>query len=192
MKNVLIAGLICLISATSIAQVRTESKNANTSYGKNIIAFHPVHMITRNFVGVGFSYERMTNPYMGIKIPVMFAINNNYVNVGLEAKLYPTKNSGPVKYAIAPTLMMGIGEDENVDWYWINGIYTKVISKEPSNHFAFLLNQTLNITITRQFYIGLEGGFGINYFDEVARNSIDNNSNLSAVAQMHVGMGYRF
>lgn len=191
MKNVLFACLLSFVSLVSFAQTRTEP-GGNKSYGKNILAFHPVHMITRDFVGVGFSYERMTNPYMGLKIPVMVAINNNYVNIGLEAKLYPTKNTGAVKYAIAPTLMMGIGDNVYTDWQWMNGNYVKVTINEPSNHFGFLLNQTLNITITRQFYVGLEGGFGINYFDEVARNSIDNNSNLSAVAQMHVGMGYRF
>jgi hypothetical protein len=44
----------------------------------------------------------------------------------------------------------------------------------------------LNVTITRQFFIGIDGGLGINYYDEKA------NSNLSFLAQLHIGMGYRF
>lgn len=193
MKKIIIANLLSALTVISFAQ---DSKpNAKKDFGKNIIAFHPVHLIASDFVGVGFSYERLANDYLGIKIPVMIGINNNYVNIGLEAKLYPTKNTGPVKYAIAPTLMVGIGTRQYEAYiYNPNGPSTYKMVTEDASHFGFLLNQTLNVTITRQFYIGLDGGIGLNYYDQVAdnNNNNNNNTNLSFLAQMNVGLGYRF
>ncbi|MBK7762746.1 MAG: hypothetical protein IPI46_05155 [Bacteroidetes bacterium] len=191
MKKILITGLLSAIAIVSFAQT-SKSPNAKKDFGKNIIAFHPVHLIASDFVGVGFSYERLANDYLGIKIPVMVGINNNYVNIGLEAKLYPTKNTGAVKYAIAPTLMVGIGTRQYESWvYNPNGPSTYKMVTEDATHFGFLLNQTLNVTITRQFYIGLDGGIGINYYDQLAKNN-GNNTNLSFLAQMNIGLGYRF
>jgi len=195
MKKLLFALLLGSIATASFAQPGVYSNKATDTkkhYGKNILAFNPVHLISENFVGVGFSYERLVNPYLGLKVPVMMAINTNYFNVSLEAKLYPTKNTGPVKYAIAPTIMMGIGQDKREEYvYHQNGTTSYFTSVIPANHFGFLLNQTLNVTISRQFYIGLEGGLGINYYDEKQDNN-GSNSNLSFLAQMNIGMGYRF
>lgn len=187
--------LLCSsLSFLSFAQVRNGSgANDSKDFGKNIIAFNPVHLIASDFVGVGFSYERIVNNYLGLKVPVMLAINNNYYNVGLEAKLYPTKNNGPVRYAIAPTIMMGIGNSQTTNWqYNPSGVYVQVTTTTPASHFGFLLNQTLNVTISHKFYIGLDGGLGLNYYDEKAKNNLNNNTNLSFLAQLHFGLGYRF
>lgn len=194
MKKIIIASLLSALTVISFAQ--TSKPNTKKDFGKNIVAFNPVHLISSDFVGVGFSYERLTNEYLGIKIPVMIGINNSYVNFGIEAKLYPTKNTGPVKYAIAPALMVGIGTRQTEYYvYNPNGPSTYTIIKDDANHFGFLLNQTLNVTITRQFYIGLEGGLGLNYYDDLAHDNNNNNNtntNLSFLAQMNVGLGLRF
>ncbi len=191
MKKILIALLICSSALTSMAQPGSSSLVIKKEYGKNILAFNPVHLIASDFVGVGFSYERLVNNYLGLKIPVMLAINNNYFNVGIEAKLYPAKNTGPVKYAIAPAIMLGIGENKYQTYNYVGSNYVRTDVVEKASHFGFLLNQTLNVTITRQFFIGLDGGLGINYYDEKAKNNNSNN-NLSFLAQLHIGMGYRF
>lgn len=176
-------------SSSSISGERATKKD----FGKNILAFNPMHLIASDFVGVGLSYERLVNDYLGLKVPVMVAINNNYFNIGLEAKLYPTKNKGAVKYAIAPTIMVGIGENKWTERvYNGNGYYVLKTFTEPASHIGFLLNQTLNVTVSRQFYIGLDGGIGINYYDEKVKYNNYNNSNLSFAAQLHVGLGYRF
>ncbi len=194
MKKILVAFLLGSFTLSSFAQTGNGTKSspdAKKDFGKNIIAFNPVHLIASDFVGVGFSYERLVNNYLGLKVPVMVAINNNYFNVGLEAKLYPTKNNGPVKYAIAPAIMVGIGDNTYQDYVYINGNYVRKDIVEPASHFGFLLNQTLNVTITKQFFIGLDGGLGINYYDEKADNN-NENTNLSFLAQLHFALGYRF
>lgn len=185
MKKLLLA---CILLATTTISFAQSSETSNSDYGKNIISFNPVHLITRDFVGVGFSYERIINNYLGLRVPVMFGINNNYTNISLQAKLYPTKNMGPVKYAIAPTVTVGMGTRKYDRYYTGNGTYQDLT--RSANHVGFLLNQTMNVTISKQFYIGLEGGVGINYFDD----DVDtyNNSNISAIAQLNFGLGYRF
>ena len=188
MKKILIALFICSSALTSVAQSGNSSNAMKKDFGKNILAFNPVHLIASDFVGVGFSYERLVNNYLGLKIPVMIAMNNNYYNIGIEAKLYPTKNTGAVKYAIAPAIMLGIGENK---YQTYDSVEVRIDVIEKASHFGFLLNQTLNVTITRQFFIGIDGGLGINYFDEKA-NTDNANSNLSFLAQLHIGMGYRF
>jgi hypothetical protein len=188
MKKILIALFICSSALTTLAQSGNSSNAMKKDFGKNILAFNPVHLIASDFVGVGFSYERLVNNYLGLKIPVMIALNNNYYNIGIEAKLYPTKNTGAVKYAIAPAIMLGIGENK-YQTYTQLGAPTYLV--ENASHFGFLLNQTLNVTITRQFFIGIDGGLGINYYDEKA-NTDNANSKLSFLAQLHIGMGYRF
>jgi hypothetical protein len=87
--------------------------------------------------------------------------------------------------------MAGIGESSYENYVYVNGNYVRQDITEPASHFGFLLNQTLNVTITKQFFIGLDGGIGINYYDEKADNN-NANTNLSFLAQLHVGMGYRF
>ena len=191
MKKILFLFFFATCTASAFAQANMSS-TAKKDFGKNIVAFEPVYLISRNFVGVGVSYEHMANPYLGLRIPVMVGINNNYVNVGLEAKLYPTKNTGPVKYAIAPMLMVGIGQNKVQDnFYDKNGNYILHSYTEKASHLGFLLNHTLNVTISRQFFIGIEGGMGINYYDEAA-NNLNGSSQISFVAQMQVGMGIRF
>jgi len=191
MKKILIALFICSSALTSVAQSGNSSNAMKKDFGKNILAFNPIHLIASDFVGVGFSYERLVNNYLGLKIPVMIAMNNNYYNIGIEAKLYPTKNTGAVKYAIAPAIMLGIGENKYQTYNYVGSSSVPIDVVEKASHFGFLLNQTLNVTITRQFFIGIDGGLGINYYDEKA-NTDNANSNLSFLAQLHIGMGYRF
>ncbi len=190
MKKIMLALFSCLFAGSSFAQPASASKKDINDMGKNIIAFNPVHLIAADFVGIGFSYERLVNEYLGVKIPVMVAINNNYFNIGIEAKLYPTKNTGPVKYAIAPMLMAGIGESQRRDYINVGGNIVRDTTVDAASHFGFLLNQTLNVTISKQFYIGIDGGLGINYYDEYSKKN--SNTNLSFVAQLQVGMGLRF
>ena len=191
MKKILIALFICSSALTSVAQSGNSSNAMKKDFGKNILAFNPVHLIASDFVGVGFSYERLVNNYLGLKIPVMIAMNNNYYNIGIEAKLYPTKNTGAVKYAIAPAIMLGIGENKYQTYNYVGSSSVPIDVVEKASHFGFLLNQTLNVTITRQFFIGIDGGLGINYYDQKA-NTDNANSKLSFLAQLHIGMGYRF
>ncbi|MGI9190587.1 MAG: hypothetical protein ACR2IL_00600 [Chitinophagaceae bacterium] len=161
---------------------------------KHTLAFHPLHVNADDFIGVGFSYERTINNNFGIKVPMMVSLNQPYVNLGVSAKFYPRKNSQDVvAYAIAPTLYFGKGEDHNREYTWdpLTGQENILISKTPRTQIGFLLNHSLNVYVANQVYLGLDGGIGINYYDNKAfRNNP--NSNLSFAAQFHMAIGYRF
>jgi hypothetical protein len=194
MKKTLFLISLTFLTLSGFAQ-KNDSKTNNTDFGKNIIAFHPLHAVADNFVGVGFSYERLVNNYIGIKVPIMKSINTNYVNVGLEAKLYPARNNGVVKYAIAPSINFGTGDEKYSDYVYdpVLGYNVQTFTKSPRTHFGFLLNQTLNVTIMKQMYIGIDGGLGINYFDDKSnRNFNSNSNNISLAAQFHMALGFRF
>lgn len=196
MKTILSFLLLSSIYMGSFAQDNV--RKSKVKYGRNIISFMPLYAISDNYVGVGGSYEFLANDYIGIRMPVMAAINEDYINVGLELKMYPGRNNGAVRYAIAPMITYGTG-NQSINGYIydpISGQYiytTKVYNRQ---HFGFLLNQTLNCTIMQNFYIGMDGGLGINYYDNKIRNTNNNfnnnNSNISFIAQFHVMMGVRF
>lgn len=195
----LLAGPIALIAQDDDDTERRSAKSKNTKqapYGQNIIAFNPLHAIADNHVGVGFSYERLLNPYIGLKVPVMKSVNSNYVNVGLEAKLYPGRHNGVVRYAIAPTLMFGTGDETRRDWVYdpVLGYSVSKTIRSPRTHFGFLLNQTLNITIMRQLYIGMDGGLGVNYYDDKRDlyTGIPISNTITLAAQFHMALGFRF
>lgn len=200
MKQLLFALSLVSLSFYGIAKDRNNesSRNSNSSktYGNNILAFNPLHAIADNHVGVGISYERLVNNYVGIKIPVMKSINSNYTNVSIEAKLYPARNNRAVTYAIAPTLSFGTGDQvwrENVYNPW-SSYYVDSLVRSPRTHFGFLLNQTLNVNIMKQLYIGMDGGIGINYIDDKFDrwNQTRQVSGISVAAQFHMALGFRF
>ena len=193
---------LSLVSLTlvSMAQSRdrenSRTSNASKNYGKNIITFNPLHAIADNHVGVGIGYERIVNNYLGIKIPIMKSINSNYTNVSIEAKLYPARNNRAVTYAIAPTLSFGTGDQvwrENVYNPWTS-YYVDSLVRSPRTHFGFLLNQTLNITVMKQLYIGMDGGLGINYIDDKFDrwNQTRRTTGVTLAAQFHMALGFRF
>lgn len=178
------------------ADGESSSKKENQRYGNNIISFHPVHLVADNHVGVGFAYERLVNPYLGIKIPIMKSVNSDYINVGIEAKLYPGKHNGAVRYAIAPALMYGTGDETFTDYVYdpMLGYSVAKTVRSPRTHFGFLLNQTLNITIVRQLYVGIDGGLGVNYYDQKFDrwSNTQINNNITLAAQFHMALGFRF
>ena len=79
MKKSILSLAMLLLTTISFAQ-----KSSDKHYGKNIIAFNPVTLMSDSHVGVGFSYERLVNDYFGIKVPVMIGINSQYTNIGVE------------------------------------------------------------------------------------------------------------
>lgn len=187
MKKLLLSTFFIASTFASFAQ-----KKQDNHLGKNIISFMPLHAITNNFVGVGLSYERMINDYVGLRVPVMMAVNSPYANVSMELKLYPAKNTRVAAYAIAPMITFGTGRETVTQRYWDNwnqSYIDKTVEYDRS-HFGFLLNQTLNFTIAKNFFIGMDGGFGINYFDNNSNPS--RNSGVTAIAQFQIMTGVRF
>lgn len=177
--------LFLILITTNLFSQKKQSEKIN--YGKNIISFMPLSAVTNNHVGVGLSYEYLASEYIGVRIPIMAGINLPYFNGCIELKLYPAKNTGPAKYAIAPTIMFGHGEVDRFNNWGQSGHATRT-------HFGFLLNNTVNFTIAKNFFIGIDGGIGINYFDKLtpATSNVSPTNSTSFLAQFQIMMGGRF
>jgi hypothetical protein len=186
--------MVLVLSTSILASAQKKNTPNKEKVYKHTVAFHPLHVNADDFIGVGFSYERTVNNNFGIKIPMMLALNQPYVNLGVSAKFYPRKNNNdPVSYAIAPTLYVGKGQDRNRIYNFnpITGEQTLTIETTPRTQIGFLLNHSLNVNVAEQVYLGLDGGIGINYYDNKAYRD-NTNTNLSFAAQFHMAIGYRF
>lgn len=182
--------LVAMLFQLPALQAQQTNKN---KYGNNIISFSPIDIMPTNNIGIGLSYERLVSDHFGVCVPVMIGLSNDYTNVGLELKVYPTNNKGAARYAIAPMIMYGDGSEKSTryDYNPITGYSEMVNVYTRRQHFGFLLNQTVNFTIMNQFFIGIDGGLGVNYYDK--RVNIDGvKEGITFAAQFRVAMGYRF
>lgn len=212
---------------------RTNEKKVNVrklDLGKNIISFTPMQILLTNMnqtnpeVAVGLSYERIfNNEKIGLKLPLSFKLNtenDNYYNGNVNnfnngpyiyfmptIKLYPL-GQGAVKYAVGPQLLFAYGQDSYYTELYnstTNQYYTKLITGDRSQ-FGFLINNSVNFTVVRNLYIGLDAGIGLVYYDNMPQassnyyysgsyypnNTYRRNNNVSPSFQLNFNMGFRF
>lgn len=112
-------------------------------------------------------------------------------------KLYP-KKQGMVKYAVGPQFLIATGtikyrENYNSSYY---PSYGDTTFTEKSTQLGFMINNSLNITVAKQFYVGMELGIGIQYYDSRQNNNDGSNDTYDnpyeANVQFNFNMGYRF
>jgi hypothetical protein len=180
------------------------------TYGKNIISFSPVQIVLTDVeqsspdVAVAFAYERIfNNNLVAFRLPVSLSMKNNFFYVMPTLKLYPTQQ-GIVKYAVGPQLLFGSGDGTYQDYYQdpVSFMtYTKAITINR-RQFGFLINNSVNFTIAKAFYVGLDASLGIIYYDNLPKNSYNyfssnltqfttQNSRISSAFQLNFSMGYR-
>jgi hypothetical protein len=191
--------LLMLAGFAASAQEKTDQP----ALGNNIITAAPVHIIGEDF-GVNLAYERiLMDGYMGIKVPVVFSINNPYFYVAPTFKFYPARQ-GVVRYHIGPQIYMGIGEhNRNYSYYNPQGNYVTTKGTYSDTRFGFMVNNGVNATIAGKVYMGIDLAAGVNYYSEFARNAngtyqnyngmdLWDNDEISVIGQFSFSIGYRF
>ncbi len=175
-----------------ITQLNISAQENRTGYGQHLISFQPIEIVNEN-IGVGLTYENFFHEKVSFKIPVMFGLNNNYGSGALGLKFYPTGHNRIVTYAIGPEIYFGYGKKEISTFIWdqVTQRSIQVIENQSQSHFGFRLNNSLNITISKQIYLGMDLGLGINYIDKIKSPSA-NYSSTSFAAQFGISIGYRF
>lgn len=184
---------------------KTKAKIKSQELGKNIIAFSPFELcspqsVTSNsneILGVGLSYERiLENEYIGIKLPLTIAINNPGFIFAPTAKFYP-KKQGVVKYSVGPQLVLSMIEASYEIYKQVpggGGYYTTNTGTQTT--FGFGINNCINFTIAKSFYLSLDATLGINYYDSFKKltnnNYYNSNSTMLPFFKMGTGLGYRF
>ena len=199
-KRTLLSALL-LFPFVLLAQTNNEP---NPGFGTHIVTVVPIQFLSNNQddysggdVALGVAYEKiLKNEYVGIKLPFSFSLKSPgffYFMPGV--KLYP-KKQGVVKYAVGPQFSLGIGTVKRKVYDYNSPYGTYIIYKENSTQLGFMINNSLNVTVAKEFYLGIELGIGVQYFDSRDNNdqyfNDDYNSTLNATAQFNFSMGYRF
>lgn len=198
MKKYISLIAICFFCASANAQ-----SNKERVYGDNLLSVSPfVGYATPQVsdLGVGFAYERFLNDFISAKLPVNFGLSTNLFQTGLGLKFYPAGHRSAVKYAVGPTLLLtrsthgaSVTRFDSTNNFW----FTEQV-ESPLMQFGFILNNSLNITIQKNIYIGAELGLGLNYLNNYSDNSILNSNNFfidedpNVLFLFSIGMGYRF
>ncbi len=194
----------------TILAVSVSSISFAQNYGKNLIAVAPV-AITDQGVGFGLSYERsldnrgMFSFYLPLAYSFRVQEDNYYWAPGVYnkteymayaypgVKIYPTGAFGKVRYGIGPSLVIGVGEQYDDNYYSVDPyIYPPQPAMGPQYVSRFVLgaiiNNSLNINATEHLYLGMELGLGVTYM-----NKWDNwNGRTQPLAQAAFRIGYRF
>lgn len=176
-------------------------------YGNNIITFTPMMAISNDAmdnesdIGVGFNYERILNiSLIGIKVPFSFSLRNpGFFYFMPTIKLYPT-HQGVVRYAVGPQFYIASGKAKHTysQSYWDGYQYTYQDTSYSESHtqLGFMINNSLNLTIAKNLYMGMDLGIGVRYFDSNKENRHKYNSFetdvVSPNVQFSFTMGYRF
>lgn len=96
-------------------------------------------------------------------------------------KFYPTSCYGKIKYAVGPSLVIGAGQQREDYYYSSDELHSRVI-------FGVMLNNSINFTLTKHVYLGVEFGLGFTYLDRYN----DINQGTHALTQGGLKVGYRF
>ena len=178
-------------------------KLKSADLGKNIIAFSPMRFAAGDLLGdgygyatVGFSYERVfNNEYLSAKLPIHFTIDRAGVLFMPTIKLYP-KKQGIVKYAVGPQFLVAFVNDYYYNYY---SSYSNARIYDTRRQFGFALNNSLNFTISKHFFLELDASLGILYYDnfkDLQKNGQyyynDSPLNLNQSFKAGFAMGYRF
>ncbi len=188
---------------------KNREEKEDVRLGKNILAVSPIQILLTNAdqsdpdLAVNISYERiLNNPHLSFRVPVCLSLMSNYFYLLPTVKAYPFKQ-GPVKYAVGPQFLVGFG-DFNDNRYVYNpqsGQNVQLDTTFNRKQFGFLINNSLNITLMKSLYVGLDASIGIIYYDNLPKNYYNNygltplstgNSNVGPAFQLHFNIGYRF
>ncbi len=198
--------LYILLSFCFITNVSAQ----NSTLGRNIISVSPIQSMSMNHldadygsdVGVNLSYERISsNEYFGFKLPVSFSLKQPYYYFMPALKIYPFKQ-GPVKFAFGPQFYLATGDYDYKLNYSYEPYYHDTIRRLSRTQVGFLINTSVNFTILENFFLGLDAGIGINYFDSNSDNPLLDENNdyyynrsqgdFYPAIQLNFSMGYRF
>ncbi len=218
-RKIAFALLPLFLATASMAQEKTEteedapaksgcgSSSSCCKNGNKVWYVSPIKF-TENGVGFELGYERGIDKggIVAYNLPLVATFNlaHDELNMGNKQdamvyfmpgiKFYPTSAYGKVKYALGPSLVIGVGQQTDRYDYYINPFTT--YPYPVSNHgyvtrdkelLGVMINNSLNINPSDHFTLGLDFGFGFTYI-----NMLDGvTQNMKGLVQGGFKMGYR-
>lgn len=174
-------------------------------YKPNILSLAPLQF-SENGLGVGLSYECALDKksIIAFYIPVAATFdlsNGTYFNPNTNTyqngktdgmyyampgiKVYPTGNTGLVRYAIGPSLVVGIGQSSSATYDANNNF---VYLTQTHSILGMIVNNSLNINPSPHVYLGIELGLGFTYLNRIGGL----NQGTETLVQGGLKIGFRF
>ncbi len=192
--SLLITGA-CFGQDTDNESAPVEKAQPAISKYKSVLSFSPMQF-SENGVGIAFAYERALDKdgVVAVYLPVITTVdisrnfgngshhqNDGMVYVAPGLKFYPTGCFGRVKYALGPSIVVGVGTQTEYPAYYYYNTYSKFV-------LGVIVSNSLNINVTDHVYLGMDLGLGFTYV-----NTWDGNRRgMAALTQGGFKIGYRF
>jgi hypothetical protein len=190
----------------------------SADYGMNIISVSPI-CINEAGIGIGLAYERMLDKKgkFTFFLPLSYHVGGfrksydddppvsylngfdkqiRILNFNAGVKFYPTGSRGKVRYALGVLFNCQYGQEfeggsGSVPPY---SSYIPPVDKVVMQRAGFLINNSLNLSLTKRFYMGLDVGYGITAINrkEQPYSTILVGQGADALTQFNFRLGYRF
>ncbi|MBK7761805.1 MAG: hypothetical protein IPI46_00340 [Bacteroidetes bacterium] len=152
--------------------------------GQNIIGIRLMGILVRDWrdrvdTAVAISYERILGSgRFSIRTPLEIGLHSKSFFISPTLKMYAGRQ-GVVRYAIGPQLTLGAGMHN----HWIEDPKLGYVAKQVRRtQVGLMLNQSVNITIAKQFYVGVDLGLGAMVY-----NSIKNDNDAAVLGVILFG-----
>jgi hypothetical protein len=176
-----------------------ESKPGLT-YGPNTLSVAPIQFTDVSVRALGIYYERAVGNggIVALRLPVVLNFptqNNNRGYTGMFTTLYPGVNfypkgfDGPVRYAIGPSLALGIGRR---NFIFSNPWGQVQYEQNDVFYYGLMVNNSLNINAGEHLYMGAELGLGMKYNNENQYHNSYYYSESPILVNFNFRIGYRF
>lgn len=191
------------VTSSSNTEARPE-----LNYGPNTLSIAPIQFTDISVRSVGIYYERALRPngIVALRLPVVLNFPTQLNNRGYDGifttlypgiNFYPKGYDGPVRYAIGPSLALGIGQ-RRFTGYGYDPITQQTQFYNVQDdvfYYGLMVNNSLNINAGEHLYMGVELGLGMKYSDEVSgyNQQYGYYYNESPIlANFNFRIGYRF
>ena len=131
-------------------------------FPKNILSITPFSYVLRtwtdsNNIEFGFQYERILGNKVSVFLPLSMGLQHKSFFVNPGVKFYPG-GQGVFRYAFGMQFVAG---SEKYMIEHLDSNYNSVFTPTKVFQMGFMINNSLNVTISRRFYIGADLGLGL-------------------------------
>jgi hypothetical protein len=142
----------------------------------------------------------MDNEILSVRLPIYSSLKNNFYYFMPQLKFYP-KKQGIVKYAVGPQFLFGVGDVEYTRYLQGSGgiVYQQSV-KDTRSVYGFSINNSLNFSVSKSIYVGMEAAVGLKFYDSHPNTSgqfssgsiFSGSGTTSQIFQANFNLGYRF
>ncbi|MBK7761804.1 MAG: hypothetical protein IPI46_00335 [Bacteroidetes bacterium] len=158
----------------------TSTQLSDDEFKHHIIAISPLSMLMTGsndsvVPAISISYEYVLDGgKVSVYVPFKKGLINQSFYVSPGFKIYPF-GQGAIRYAVGPQFTFGSSmHNKYVNYYsYSNGYSSSGYKRVKNNQLGFMVNNSLNATIAKRLYLGLDLGIGVYLYNSEPDDKID-------------------